>query len=68
MSKVKYKYIFSIFLAGVVVNFFGGLKKILHSPNANFILSVAFCIMALSIVLLIIKLLLQKRENSFLDK
>ncbi len=68
MSRVKYKYIIACFIIGFVINLFGALQKILHSPNANSYLTIAFYIMAGSTVIATAKILFQKRKDSFLDK
>jgi len=68
MNQIKYKYIIAVFIIGFVVNLFGALEKVLHAPKADKIMTIAFCIMATSAVVAVIKLIFSKNRNSFLDK
>ena len=68
MNRIKYKYIIATFIIGFVINLFGALQKVLHYPNADKIMTVAFYIMAASAVVAVIKLIFTKNKNSFLDK
>lgn len=68
MAAVKYKYIIAVFILGFILNLFGALQKVLHSSHADQIMAVAFCIMAVSGIAAIIKLIFSKNKNSFLDK
>jgi uncharacterized membrane protein YdcZ (DUF606 family) len=68
MKRIKYKYIIAVFIIGFVINLFGALQKVLHYPNADKIITVAFYIMAASAVTAVIKLIFSNHKNSFLDK
>ncbi len=68
MAVIKYKYIIAVFIIGFVTGLFGFLQKILHTANADKILSIGFYIMATSGVVAVIKLIFSKNKNSFLDK
>ncbi len=48
MNFIKYKHIIAIFIIGFIINLFGALQKILHTPIANMMFTIAFCIMATS--------------------
>ena len=68
MNRIKYKYIIAVFIVGFVINLFGALQKVLHYPNADKIMTIAFYIMATSGVVAVVKLIFSKSKNSFLDK
>jgi hypothetical protein len=68
MHLIKYKHIVALFIIGFIVNLFAALQKILHTPNADFLFKIAFYIMATSGVIAVIKLLMTKNKDSFLDK
>jgi predicted membrane channel-forming protein YqfA (hemolysin III family) len=68
MRSIKYKYIIAFFIIGLIVNLFATLQKILHTPIANMMFTIAFFIMATSGLIAVIKLIATKDKNSFLDK
>jgi hypothetical protein len=68
MHFIKYKYLIALFIIGFIVNMFAALQKILHTPNADFIFMVAFFVMATSALIAVIKLVVTKNKDSFLDK
>ena len=68
MNSIKYRYIIAVFIIGFLAGLFGFLQKILHTANADKILTLAFYIMAVSGVVAVIKLIFSKSKNSFLDK
>ena len=68
MNRIKYKYIIAVFIVGFIINLFGALQKVLHYPNADKIMTIAFYIMATSGVVAVVKLIFSKNKNSFLDK
>ncbi len=68
MNFIKYKHIIAFFIIGFIINLFASLQKILHSPIANMMFTIAFCIMAASGLVAVIKLIATKDKNSFLDK
>ena len=65
---MKYKYIISIFLAGVACRVIGVLFKITHAPKADIIIMVSTIIIVSAIVMAIIKIITTKNKDSFLNK
>lgn len=68
MTLIKYKYIIAVFIIGFVIGLFGFLRKILHAPDADKLLTTGFYAIAASSVVAVIKLIFSKNENSILDK
>jgi predicted membrane channel-forming protein YqfA (hemolysin III family) len=68
MHLIKYKHIVALFIIGFIVNLFGALQKILHRANADMVFTIAFYTMATSGLIAVIKLLVTKNKDSFLDK
>jgi predicted membrane channel-forming protein YqfA (hemolysin III family) len=66
--KLKNKYIISMAIAGLIILLFGSLRKITHQPNAATLLNVAYYIIIGAAVLFLIKVLLHKDKNHFLNK
>lgn len=66
--KLKNKYIIAVALAGIVLILFGSLRRILHHPDAEWLLNAGFYIMITSMLALTVKLLLNKEKNHFLNK
>lgn len=67
-SCMKYKYIVSIFLVGVIIYLIGVVFKITHAAHANEMIVVAVTTMITAVVLAIIKILTTKNHDSFLNK
>jgi len=65
---MKYKYIISLFIVGILFQIFGAWAKITHQAYGNTCLNVATIIMICSGVLAIIKILTAKSKDSFLNK
>ncbi len=68
MDFIKYKHIIAIFILGFIINLFAALQKTLHTPIANRMFIVAFCVMAASGLMAVIKLIATKDKNSFLEE
>ncbi len=66
--KLKNKYIVAVALAGIVLIIFGSLRRIMHHPDAEWLLNAGFYIMITSMLALTVKLLLNKEKNHFLNK
>ncbi len=66
--KLKNKYIIAVALAGIVLILFGSLRRIMHHPDAEWLLNAGFYIMITSMLALTVKLLLNKEKNHFLNK
>lgn len=66
--KLKNKYIVAVALAGIVLILFGSLRRIMHHPDAEWLLNAGFYIMITSMLALTVKLLLNKEKNHFLNK
>ena len=68
---MKNKYLIVIILFGVIITIFGALIKIMHYEfgliNGNLLLSIGILAEVLGIILLIIKLMTNKKDN-FLNK
>jgi len=65
---MKYKHIISIAVVGILINLFGAWAKLTHQAYADATLLISFCIIILSGLLLIIKMLTTKSKDSFLNK
>lgn len=65
---MKYKYIISLFLPGILVYLLAVWSKITHQAYANLILLIAFGVMALGVLISMIKILRTKNKDSFLNK
>lgn len=66
--KLKNKYIIAVALAGIVLIIFGSLRRIMHHPDAEWLLNAGFYTMITSVLALTVKLLLNKEKNHFLNK
>ncbi len=66
--KLKNKYIIALAIAGLIIMLLGSLRKITHQPNANGLLNVAYYIIIGAAVLFLLKVLLNKDKNHFLNK
>ncbi len=64
--KLKHAIIFII--TGFCINIFGALCKILHTPNADIILTAGMVISVMSWILLLYKILTNARLKSFLNE
>jgi hypothetical protein len=60
---IKYWMILVIFLAGSALTIIGGLFKIQHWMGASLLLTVSLGLQVISVVLLIIKLIVQRNTN-----
>ncbi len=65
---MKYKYVISLFLIGLLFYLFGAWSKITHQAFADNIMLIAFCIMIISVLLAIIKIVTTNDKDSFLNK
>ena len=65
---MKYKYLVSLFLIGILFWLVGSWSKITHQAFADNVLLLAYCLLGLSVVLAIIKTLVIKDKDSFLNK
>ena len=66
--KLKIKHIISLGILGFIIMLFGYLKKIMHHPSADTLLNISYYTVTASAVLLLIKLLLNRDKNHFLNK
>lgn len=60
---MKYKYLIVVFIAGYILKFFGTWAKITHQSYANTLISIAFIILIASSLLILIKVLISKKDN-----
>ncbi|WP_121667408.1 GldL-related protein [Mesonia aquimarina] len=66
--KTKVKHIIAIFLIGVLFTIAGAFFKIMHWPGGNTIITIAFAVKILAVILGIWKVLTTERFKSFLNR
>ncbi len=66
--KLKNKYIIALAIAGLIIMLLGSLRKILHHPHANTALNIGYYTIIVASLLLLVKVLLNKDKNHFLNK
>ena len=66
--KLKNKYIIALALAGSVLILFGFFRRIMHHAGADFILKAGFGSLIIAVISFMVKLLLNKEKNHFLNK
>lgn len=64
---MKYKYIISVFIFGLLLWFFAAWSKITHKAYADAMVNISFDVIALACILAIIKLLFNKKDR-FLNR
>ena len=65
---MKYKHILSIAVLGILIHFFAAWAKLTHQAYADTVILISFCIIIVSGLLLIIKMLTTKNKDSFLNR
>ena len=68
MKFVKYKYIIALFIFGIILWFFSAWAKITHQAYAPTIVNISHIVIIASCVLAIIKVLSNKKDDSFLNQ
>jgi hypothetical protein len=65
---MKYKYIISIAILGILIHLFAFWSKITHQAFTGELIFISFSLIIVSGLLLIIKILTSKNKDSFLNK
>lgn len=65
---IKYKHLIALLVAGYVLDFVGAWAKILHLSFSNSLFTIAVVVKMLAGVIFILKILNDKRANSFLNR
>lgn len=65
---MKYWHILILFLVGLTITIVGALFKILHWPGAALMLMFGMGLKAFSILLLIVKIILNRKSSHILNK
>ncbi|WP_208012137.1 GldL-related protein [Flavobacterium psychrotolerans] len=69
---MKNKYLIAIFIFSMILTFFGALLKIMHFEfggiTGNLVLTIGMLLEAISLFMIIIKLISSKKVNEFLNK